>query len=74
MKITIAGKTVYSVADGYLLACFEQGLTDEIVTEIAKRKPYYFVTRDSSLADDATAMNFEQIFQTYSPTTVRKVL
>ena len=73
-QTTIAGKTVYSVADGYLLACFDSDVTDEVVTEVAKREPYYFVMRDSSLASDATAANFDQIFQTYSPTTVRKVL
>ena len=73
-QTTIGGKTVYSVADGYLLACFDDGVTDEVVTEVAKRMPYYFVMRDSSLANDATAANFDQIFQTYSPTTVRKVL
>ncbi|MBR3560573.1 MAG: site-specific DNA-methyltransferase [Oscillospiraceae bacterium] len=73
-QTTIGGKTVYSVADGYLLACFDDGVTDEVVTEVAKRQPYYFVMRDSSLANDATAANFDQIFQTYSPTTVRKVM
>lgn len=73
-ETVVRGKTVYSVADGYLLACFDRDVTDEVVTEIAKRKPWYFVMRDSSLASDATAANFEQIFQTYSPTTVRKVL
>ncbi len=70
----IDGKAVYNVADGYLLACFEPGVTDEVVTAIAKHKPYYFVMRDSSLANDSVATNFEQIFATYSPTTVRKVL
>ena len=75
-ETVICGKTVYSVADGerHLLACFDDNVTDEVVTEIAKRKPRYFVMRDSSLANDATAANFEQIFQTYSPATVRKVL
>lgn len=70
----LGGKTVYSVADGYLLACFDTGVTDEVVTTIAKQKPYYFIMRDSSLANDSVATNFEQIFATYSPTTVRKVL
>ncbi len=73
-QTTIGGKTIYSVADGYLLACFDDGVTDEVVTEVAKRKPYYFVMRDSSLASDATAANFDQIFQTYSPDTTRKVI
>ena len=57
----------------YLIACFVR-VTDEIVTEIAKSKPYYAVFRDSSFYNDATLVNFEQIFKTYSPTTIRKVL
>ena len=71
---TIAGKQVFDVADGFLIACFEKGLTDEIITEIAKKKPYYFVTRDYSMASDSVATNFDQIFATFSPETVRKVL
>jgi len=64
---------VFSVADNYLMACFDRA-TDAIVTEIAKSKPYYAVFRDSSFAGDATLVNFEQIFKTYSPSTLRKVL
>lgn len=70
----IAGKKVFSVADGYLLACFDKNVTEETVTEIAKKKPFYVVFRDSSMANDSVAANFEQIFETYSPETVRKVL
>jgi len=73
-ETVIAGKKVFSVADGYLLACFDKNVTDEIVTEIAKRQPFYAVFRDSSMASDSVAANFEQIFTTYSPKTVRKVL
>lgn len=73
-ETVIGGKTVFSVANGYLLACFDTEVTDEVVTAIAKQKPYYFVMRDSSLASDSVATNFEQIFSTYSPATVRKVL
>jgi len=69
----IGGKAVFSVADNYLVACFDRA-TDAIVTEIAKSKPYYAVFRDSSFASDSTLVNFEQIFKTYSPTTIRKVL
>ena len=72
-KREIGDKTVFSVADNYLIACFDR-VTDEIVTEIAKTKPYYAVFRDSSFYNDASLVNFEQIFRTYSPTTVRKVL
>lgn len=70
----IAGKKVFSVADGYLIACFDKDVTDETVIEIAKRKPFYAVFRDSGMASDSVAANFEQIFETYSPNTVRKVL
>ena len=64
----------FDVADGFLIACFDEGITTEVVTEIAKRQPYYAVFRDSSMADDSTATNFDQIFETYSSATVRKVL
>ncbi len=70
----IGGKKVFSVADGFMMACFDKDVTDEVITEIAKQKPYYFVMRDSSLASDSVATNFDQIFKTYSPDTVRKVL
>lgn len=71
---TIAGKKVFSVEDNYLIACFDDNVTEEVITEIAKQKPYYFVMRDSSMANDSVATNFEQIFAAYSPDTVRKVL
>ena len=71
---TIAGKTVFTVEDGYLIACFDKDVTEEVVTEIAKEKPFYAVFRDSGMATDALMANFEQIFETHSPQTVRKVL
>ncbi len=73
-ETVIAGKRVFDVADGFLLACFDTGVTTETVTAIAKKQPYYAVFRDSSMADDSVATNFDQIFETYSPSTVRKVL
>ena len=73
-KTTIAGKKVFNVEDNYLIACFDDNVTEEVITEIAKQKPYYFVMRDSSMANDSVATNFEQIFASYSPDTVRKVL
>ena len=74
VETEIDGKKVFDVADGFLLACFDTGVTTETVTAIAKRQPYYAVFRDASMADDSTATNFDQIFETYSPSTVRKVL
>lgn len=73
-ETTIARKRVFNVEDNYLIACFDDNVTEEAITEIAKQKPYYFVMRDSSMANDSVATNFEQIFATYSPDTVRKVL
>ena len=70
----IAGKKVFNVADNFLIACFDDNVTEETITAIAKQHPYYFVMRDSSLASDSVATNFDQIFATHSPDTVRKVL
>lgn len=73
-ETTVAGKKVFSVADGYLIACFDEDITDETIKEIAQKKPYYFVMRDGGYASDSVATNFDQIFTAYSPTTIRKVL
>ncbi len=73
-ETTIAGKKVFNVEDNYLIACFDSNVTDETIKAIAMQKPYYFVMRDSSMANDSVATNFDQIFATYSPDTVRKVL
>jgi len=70
----INGKIIYNVADGYLVACFDTEVTDDVVKAIAQMQPLYAVLRDSSLADDSTATNFEQIFKSYSPTTTCKIL
>ena len=70
----ICSKKVMIVDDDYLIACFDKDITDEVVTDIAKRNPQYFVMRDSSAMDDSVITNFETIFQTYSKNTVRKIL
>lgn len=71
---TVAGKTIYNVAEGYLVACFDPDVTDDVVKTIAQMQPAYAVLRDTSMKDDSTATNFEQIFKTYSPDTVTKIL
>lgn len=71
---TVAGKTIYNVAEGYLVACFDPDVTDEVVKSIAQMLPAYAVLRDTSMKDDSTATNFEQIFKTYSPDTVTRIL
>lgn len=73
-ETTIAGKKVFNVEDNYLIACFDSDVSEETIKAIAKQKPYYFVMRDSSMASDSVSTNFDQIFATYSPDTVRKVL
>ena len=73
-ETTIADKKVFNVEDNYLIACFDSDVSEETIKAIAKQKPYYFVMRDSSMASDSVATNFDQIFATYSPETVRKVL
>ena len=70
----IDGKKVFSVADGYLIACFDKNVTEQTVTQIAKKQPFYAVFRDSGMSSDSVLTNFEQIFETYSPKTVRRVI
>ena len=72
----IDGKTVYCVEGNYLMACFDDTVDEATITEIAKEKPYYFVMRDPANSKDGDSLitNFEQIFTTYSPETVRKIL
>ena len=70
----IAGKTVWNVSDGYLMACFDEAVNETTITEIAKQQPYYFVMRDKSFANDNVADNFEQIFNHYSKDTIRRIL
>lgn len=73
-KKSIAGKTIWSVSDGYLMACFDKDVNETSIKEIAKMKPFYFVMRDASMATDNVADNFEQIWSEYSKDTVRRVL
>lgn len=73
-KMSIGGKNVWSVSDGYLMACFDAEVNETTITEVARRKPFYFVMRDSSLANDQVADNFEQIWQEYSDETVRRII
>ncbi len=73
-RMEIAGKTVWNVAENYLLACFDTEVNESTITAIARLHPYYFVMRDSSLANDNVADNFEQIFEHYSKDTIRRII
>lgn len=72
--LDIHGKKVFNVEDGHLVACFDSGVTDEVITAMAKLEPNYAVLRDSSYESDSVAVNFEQIFKKYSPSTETKIL
>lgn len=71
-KIRQDGRIFY-VEDNYLIACFDK-VDMELMTKIAKEQPYYAVFRDSSFSSDSALANFEQVFNTYSPRTERRVL
>jgi len=73
-EITISGCKVFNVAEGFLYACFDDNISDEVVKAIASEQPYYAVFRDSGMASDSVLTNFDQIFASISPSTVRKVL
>jgi adenine-specific DNA-methyltransferase len=66
---TIDGKTILFVDGNALAACFDAGISDELVKEIAKRKPLRAVFRDSSYGDDSVKINVDQIFRLLSPET-----
>lgn len=70
----ISGVKVYSVNEGYLIACLDNGINDDVATEIAKAKPRYALFKDSAITEDSTLTNFDQIFQQFSPDTERSVL
>ena len=70
----LEGKMVHFVDDNYLVACFDTDVNENLITEIAKMHPVYFVMRDASAASDNVIDNFEQIFKAYSEDTVRKIL
>lgn len=74
----IYGKQVFIVNDDGehpdLIACFDKNITENVVKAIAQMHPLYAVFRDSSLPQDSDNSNLDQIFATYSPTTIRRVL
>ena len=73
-KSVIAGKNIWKVADGNLIACFVEDVDEEMITTIAKQQPKYFVMRDASLSSDQVADNFEQIFEHFSKDTIRRII
>lgn len=71
---TIAGRKCMVVEDGLLIACFDNNIGIDTIEAIAKMEPIYAVIRDTSMTDDATHANFEELFRTHSPDTIRRVI
>jgi adenine-specific DNA-methyltransferase len=65
----VSGKTVYFVDTDALAACFEAGISEAFIKELAKRKPLRAVFRDTGYGSDSTKINVEQIFKLLSPAT-----
>ena len=70
----IEGKRVFFVDQNALTACFDKGITEEMVKKLAERKPMRAVFRDSGFSNDAVKINVEQIFKLISPDTEVKVI
>ena len=76
-EVEVCGKRTFVVNGGRvpeLVACFDVEVGADCIEQIAKMQPIYAVFRDASMADDATEANFEELFKTFSPDTVRKVI
>ena len=71
---TVQGKTIFFVDDNALVACFDRGVTEELVKELAKREPLRVVFRDNGFVSDAVKINVEQIFRQLSPSTDVKAI
>ena len=66
---SIQGKTVFFVDEDTLVACFDAGVNEDLVKELARFKPLRVVFRDTGFVSDAVKINVEQIFKQMSPRT-----
>ena len=73
-KMNVAGATCFNVNDRQLIACFDMPVSMKAIEKSAQMKPIYVVFRDASFASDSDAANFDELFKTYSPDTVRRVI
>lgn len=71
---TVQGKTVFFVDENALVACFDTGVTEELVKELAGHEPVRVVFRDTGFVSDAVKINVEQIFRQLSPSTEVKAI
>lgn len=70
----LGGKTCFDVNDGQLIACFDEDVDTAALEAIAKERPLYAVFRDACFSNDAAVANLEELFKTFSPDTIRKVI
>lgn len=70
----IGGKACFDVNDGQLIACFDEDVDTVALEAIAKERPLYAVFRDACFSNDAAVANLEELFKTFSPDTIRKVI
>lgn len=70
----LGGKTCFDVNDGQLIACFDEDVDTEALEAIAKERPLYAVFRDACFSNDAAVANLEELFKTFSPDTIKKVI
>ena len=71
---TVQGKTVFFVDDTALMACFDDGISEGLVKELASHAPMRIVFKDTGFADDQTKINVRQIFKAMSPDTEVKAI
>lgn len=70
----VNGKKYYSVNGNDLIACFDNDIDNDVIVAIAEKHPLYAVFKDKSFSTDSVGINNEQLFKTYSPATVVKVI
>lgn len=70
----LGGKMCFDVNDGQLIACFDEDVDTEALEAISKERPLYAVFRDACFSNDAAVANLEELFKTFSPDTIRKVI
>lgn len=70
----LGGKACFDVNDGQLIACFDEDVDTVALEAIAKERPLYAVFRDACFSNDAAVANLEELFKTFSPDTIRKVI
>lgn len=59
----VDGKTIYTVNDGDLVACFAENVSEDVVKAMAEKMPLRVIFRDSCFAQDADKINIYETFK-----------